>query len=90
MSAARLSDGTLLVVYNPNPDGGRTPLVYRLSSDDGRSFSDEQIIEADPTRGYCYTAIFETRDGAVLLAYCRGKQAQGLLNELGIIKMERK
>ena len=81
LSAKRLSDGRLLSVWNPVPDyptrsayprtGGRTPLVYALSSDDGVNWSEPKTIEADPHAGYCYTAIHEA-DGYVFLAYCAG------------------
>ena len=45
-------------------------------------------IEDDPSRGYCYPAIFGTRDGRLLLAYCRGNDADGnTLCRLGIAEV---
>lgn len=81
----RPDDGALYAIWNPVPNwtgraqfcdgawlGGRTPLVYALSRDDGRSWSEPVEIAADPRRGYCYPAAHFTRDGAMLLAYCSG------------------
>ncbi len=87
MSVIRLRDGGIVSFYNPKPGRDRTPLVCRLSRDDGRTWSDPITIEDDPERGYCYTSLFETSDGALLAAYCRGIRTQGQLNELGILKI---
>lgn len=93
----RLSDGTVYAVYNPIPRyngrnhpewySDRTPLVIRKSSD-GVNFGPLNYIEEDPARGYCYPAIFETKDGCLLCAYCRGNaDDRGCLNRLGIMKI---
>lgn len=87
LSVKRLPDGkTLLAVWNPVPYSGafserrkkmyrgRTPLVFALSRDEGLSWSDSRVLEADEDGGYCYTAIHMLTD-AVLLAYCAGKEA---------------
>jgi sialidase-1 len=50
---------------------GRTPLVAATSRDDGRTWSRGKVLESDPARGFCYTAIHPV-DGAILLAYCCG------------------
>lgn len=50
---------------------GRTPLVAAFSRDEGATWSDRTVIESDPTRGFCYTAIHPSGDD-VLLAYCCG------------------
>ncbi|MHB9133680.1 MAG: sialidase family protein [Armatimonadota bacterium] len=50
---------------------GRTPLVAAISRDDGTSWEQHTLIESDPARGFCYTAI-HCLDDAVLLAYCCG------------------
>ena len=89
MSVYRTNDSTLYAAYNPDPDKRRTPFVLRHSDDDGMTWSGPVILEEDPERGYCYTAMFETRDGSLLAAYCRGLTEQGLLNELGIMKLRR-
>ncbi len=89
MSVYRTLDQTIWAVYNPDPEQRRTPFVLRSSVDEGATWSDPVILEEDPDRGYCYTAMFETRDEALLLAYCRGRTEQGMLNETGIMKIER-
>ena len=95
----RLTDGRTVAVWNPvpyyngrtEPTGaawGRTPLVLAVSQNDGRSFFAPRIIEDDPMRGYAYTAIHECADGAVLLAYCAGDEADGnMLNRLRITRI---
>lgn len=50
---------------------GRTPLVSAISRDEGKTWERHKLLEADPERGFCYTAIHCT-DDAVLLAYCCG------------------
>lgn len=90
LSAKRLRDGQLLALWNPIPNyngrathvdgvwtGGRTPLVYALSSDEGQTFSDPIPIETDEKSGFCYVAIFEAADG-ILLAYCAGGPGDGI------------
>ena len=81
LSMKRLPDGRLIALWNPIPEyqtrrsdkrtGGRTPLVYAFSSDEGRTWSEPEILEDDPLGGYCYTAIYATAD-ALLLSYCAG------------------
>lgn len=100
LSTKRLSDGRILVVWNPVPvyngrsqkignvwTGARTPLSYAISEDDGKTFCPPIDIETDPEHGFCYTAIFETQDG-ILLAYCAGGVDDGAcLNRLRITKL---
>lgn len=85
-------------VYNPIPryngremlpgTWGRTPIVLRKSLNDGCTFGKLNAIEDDPSRGYCYPAIFGTRDGRLLLAYCRGNDTDGnTLCRLGIAEV---
>lgn len=84
LSMKYLPDGRIIAVWNPIPvyngrsehfdgcwTGGRTPLVYALSSDNGRTFTDPVVLEDEPDHGYCYTAIYPAKDH-VLLAYCAG------------------
>jgi len=91
-------DGVAYAIYNPipryngrvEPEGswGRTPLVIRKSLDDGNTWGPLNVIEDEPTRGYCYPAIFQTNDNAFLLAYCRGDAKDGnTLCRLGISKI---
>ncbi len=93
--------GYLLAVWNPVPNyqgrsemvegawtGGRTPIVYAESKDDGRKWSEYQVIEADDRHGYCYPAIFFTDDSSVLMAYCAGGVEDDIcLARLTMVKM---
>ena len=100
LSMKRLRDGRLLAVWNPIPlyngrilagrssTWARTPLVMAVSTDDGASFSQPIPLETDPDSSYCYTAIHETDDDALLLAYCAGStQDACTLNRLRIRKI---
>ena len=81
LSMKRLPDRRLMAIWNPIPEyqtrrsvpntGGRSPLVYAFSSDDGLTWSEPAVLENDPNAGYCYTAIFVT-ESALLLSYCAG------------------
>ncbi len=86
------STGDLLCVWNRNFEPGRpgagrrTPLCLALSRDEGQTWEREQIIEDDPHRWYCYTAIeFTGQD--VLLAYCAGDRREN--NGLALTKLVR-
>lgn len=48
---------------------GRTPLVLRVSNDNGRTWGSPIAIETGKNRDFCYPSLFETSDGAVLCAY---------------------
>lgn len=89
--------GVLYAIYNPYPrtlladkgiSEGRTPLIIRKSLDDGKTWSYPFIVEDDPNRGYCYPAVFFTKDQSMLCAYCRGGKEDGrCLARLGIMKI---
>ena len=92
-------DDVTYTIYNPIPSYNgmisapgtrdRILLVIRKSTDDGHSFGELNVIESDPTRGYCYTAIFKTNDEHLLIGYCRGDAADGnTLCRTGIAKIE--
>lgn len=102
MNVKRLYSGEIIAVWNPAPKyyngksmsvkhvmtAGRTPFVYALSRDGGINFPQSQIIEDDEERGFAYTAIHETADNAILLAYCAGGAEDGcMLNRLRIRKI---
>lgn len=97
MQVVRYDADTLYAIYNPIPNyngrrktawgWGRTPLVIRKSTDNGKSFGDLFVIE-DGERGFCYPAVFFTKDGSLLCAYCRGGKEDGAcLFRLGITKI---
>ena len=78
MELHRLSDGTIFAAYNPVPhyNGvkhrsylGRTPLVLRSSTDDGKTWGELFTLEDDENGNYCYPAMIETHDRALLCAY---------------------
>lgn len=85
LSMKRLIDGsTLIAVWNPKTDslkpwsenkktttGGRTPLIYSTSKDDGKTWSEYRILEDKPDDSFCYTAIYPLNE-AVLLGYWQG------------------
>lgn len=81
MSMKRLKDGRLMAIWNPIPEyqtrrsdprtGGRSPLVYAFSGDEGKTWCEPRVLEDDPQAGYCYTAMY-IGDEALLLSYCAG------------------
>ena len=96
MQVVRYDSDTLYAIYNPIPNyngreklkwvWGRTPIVIRKSTDNGKTFGDLNVIE-EGERGFCYPATFFTADGAILCAYCRGGEEDGAcLFRLGIAK----
>lgn len=97
MQMKRLGN-TVYVVYNPIPNyngrellewSGRTPIVIRKSSDGGKTFGPINVIADRPDFGYCYPALFETNDGAVLCGYCCGGSPDGgCLSRLNIMKLD--
>ena len=84
-----------LAVFNPIPnfttrDGekawGRTPLVCAVSDNDGKSFDRVFFLEDDPENGYCYPAIFDGGEYA-LIAYYHSDNTEIPLNSLRIKKI---
>lgn len=65
---------------------GRTPLAAAVSRNDGKTWTRRKLIERDPARGFCYTAIHFT-DDAVLLAYCCGGRKGQVLQDLCVRKI---
>ncbi len=89
--------GDLLAVWNDHSGRfpflqasdfhNRSPLVCAVSSDDGATWKHHQVLENEPDRGYCYTAIHFTQD-AVLLAYCAGgPKPQNCLQRLRVRRL---
>lgn len=94
MSVKDGPDGYRYAVYNPVPGyngipNQRNPLVLRKSADRGLTWGPLNTVENDPSRGFCYTAMFFTADNCLLLGYCRGQFGpdRGCLNRLGIMKV---
>ena len=96
MQVVRYDANTLYAVYNPVPNyngkdktpwgWGRTPIVIRKSTDNGKTFGELNTVEAGE-RGFCYPAVFFTADGSMLCAYCRGGEEDVMcLCRLGIVK----
>lgn len=89
----------LFAIWNPIPNyvtrevhpgmHGRTPLVYAISNNEGKTWTKPVIVEDDPLSGYCYTAIHFNADGSLLLAYCAGGPGDdGCLPRLRIRKID--
>ena len=59
-----------------------------ISKDEGKSWGMPVVIEEDKERGYCYPAVFFTKDNSMLCGYCRGgKDDPNCLARLGIMKI---
>lgn len=82
LSMKRDASGRIYAIWNPIPEyngrqqpeyftGGRTPYVIAVSDDNGKTFSEPVAFEDDETCGYCYCAIYFTKD-KMLLSYCAG------------------
>lgn len=56
----------------------RTPIVYSVSRDGGMTWEAPSALEQDETHGYCYPAIFFTREGKMLVSYCAGGPEDGI------------
>ncbi len=89
MSVKRIpSTGDLLAVWNDlsypmdrQPSSWqRTPLAAAISQDDGRTWGQAKLLEDDPERGFCYTALHFVEE-AVLLAYCCGGRDSAVLQD---------
>jgi len=66
-----------------NSSWGRTPLAMAISSDEGKTWKLTKLLEDDPRRGFCYTAIHFV-ENALLLAYCCGGLRSGVLQDTRI------
>lgn len=100
LSLKRLpSTGHLVAIWNdhsgrfPVPEvqpstAGRTPLVCAISKDEGKTWENFKVIENDPARGYCYTAIYFIDDHALLAYSAGGASTKGLLNLLRIRRID--
>jgi hypothetical protein len=93
------ADGKLVAVWSDgDPRWGvkivaedswdRTPFTMSISRDNGKTWGEKVLIEDDPRRGYCYTAIHFT-EKATLLAYCCGGHGHWPLQDMKIIRIPR-
>ncbi|MBP3300475.1 MAG: exo-alpha-sialidase [Clostridia bacterium] len=96
-------NGILYNAYNPKPRWNgyeeyeqehpgvwsRSPMVLRISRDEGKTWGKMNVVGDDPDRGYSYPAMFFTEDGHLLLGICRGSGAEGNnLCTIGIYKID--
>lgn len=99
-SIKRLPDsGDLLAVFNdysgqfpftltPQTYSGRSPLVAAVSADGGAHWRTAKLLESDPRRDYCYTAIHHVGD-SVLFAYMAGSRDAAKPAEMIIRRVQR-
>ncbi len=80
--------GTTIPGRHSYPQGRRTPLCLAISKDEGDSWSESRVIEANPDGWYCYAAIAFVGD-RMLLAYCAGDKQVGGLNRLKVLAIGR-
>lgn len=87
--------GLTLAVFNPIPiyttiiddrSWGRTPLICAVSDNDGKSFDRIFFLEDDPENGYCYPAIYDGGDFA-LIAYYHSDNNEAPLTALRMKKI---
>ncbi len=98
MQIKRLESGRLAAVWNDRSKAwdlpaavektswGRTPLAIAFSLDGAQSWSPARLLECDPERGFCYTALFDAGD-ALLLAYCNGGIGNTVLQQMKIVRI---
>ena len=67
---AKLSDGTIALIYNPvgKSWGPRTPLCLAVSTDQGENWQNVLTLEDEPGE-YSYPAIIQSRDGLLHATY---------------------
>ena len=71
----RLKDGRILFVYTEyngmsSNDDGAAHLVKRLSSDEGKTWTDSKTVEPEVEKGFfCYFATLVVKDGLLLHYY---------------------
>ncbi len=66
----------------------RNPLAMARSSDDGKNWHSHRILENEPERGYCYTAMFFTKDALLLSYNCGGGGNVCCLQDARISRIE--
>ncbi len=101
MNTLRLSNGNILIGYNPIPHffgrpigfngnwtGARSPYVLEIADGNMERIKNPRAIESDERSGFCYCALHEL-DDAILLGYCAGGEHDkgGCLTRLRIRKI---
>jgi predicted neuraminidase len=83
---ARLSDGTLVLVYNAvNQNWGRrSPLSVALSTDNGNSWCRPRDLETGPGE-YSYPAVIPTAEGWALTYTCRRERIAFWQGSIGLV-----
>lgn len=77
--------GDLLLVWNNNFEAGkghggkRSPLTTAISSDGGKTWTNQKNLESDPSEGYAYTSVLFHKD-RVIFSYYIGKIGAGPLS----------
>lgn len=92
--------GKTVAIFNPIPEHilrdddaefwGRTPYVIAVSDDNGKTFTREKLfyLEDDLNNGYCYPAVYDGGDYA-LIAYYHSNGTDCCLNSTKIIKIKK-
>lgn len=78
--------GDLVMVWNDQPSGKRTPLTIAVSRDDGRTWIHRTNLLDDPDGFYCYTAIHFQGD-EILLSFVDGSKTLGGLSRTSIARV---
>lgn len=65
---------------------GRTPLVLRVSKDNGRTWGKPIAIETEKAADFCYPSLYRTSDGAILCSYLytRGSMIYGSYEKISM------
>lgn len=98
MILKRVQSGAVCAVYNPIPayvgrediSGGpfdRTPLLLEISRDGTKTFPESFVIEDAKRHSFCYPAVFETKEGALLVAYMYENEDFSPKDALRIVKI---
>ena len=101
LCAKKISENRILVAWNPIPQytgmpsvidgvwtGGRKQLTLAIMDQKANHILFSETLEYDEGSGFCYTAIHETNEGDILLAYCAGGKCDGnCLSRLRLCKL---
>ncbi|MFN0080556.1 MAG: sialidase family protein [Prosthecobacter sp.] len=78
-----MRDGTLVLTYNPGPTPLRFPLILRISSDEGVTWSEPTVLADRPTKvggwSICYPTLTELADGTLVAIWAQIKGSPGEL-----------